>query len=658
MSKLTADSKPGGLGLPWGATKITASHGGMLRLCTGDDELLSNTASWAEEGPNKWSGRWPNIPGSITWEVSAKGEHIDWRVLFNAEKPMRCDRLEIVLPLLDQYQVWKISGVRSPAELVDPGILGERYNLDFLALKTSGFFTNAPTKDCRYLALASSIRPTLQAGSFSPKWPLVELEALSDTKLGAIACGNAETRELRLIAWPGRDGGSEIPPGTYKLEARIKVGKPPRKWAEEILRDHLDGVGAATGKVLQGPLEVQISPSNRCNQRCVACWCHAPFQRETDSYAEWSSKSMSLSFFEKLIEEVASGGTPVVSLIGQGDPLLHKDILKMVQMVKERGMRCRLNTNGLLLNSSLNRELIRIGLDRLHVSLWTSRKETYARLCPGRSGDELRQIEEALKDLTAAKEKAGSLLPHLEIFHAICNDNIDEIDELIEQAERVGANSIYIRPINVIPGRTEHLLPTYDGLEKIRRKLELLSKQLEGKSKLRLNFREYLEQISSKEASQGRYAAHPESSPCYLGWAYAIVHTDGAMSPCCMGAPLVPPIETPSDFLPIWTSEAFQEFRAKSMDMKKNADYFMQRFPCFTECCMGAVNAVVREKVYALRILSRSIPGFKRRLKRISRRAEKGFIKLTKQRSSSTGYPRRSETEGQAGPGYTPCENP
>jgi hypothetical protein len=155
VEKLKIGDTPGCLKLFWKEKGITASYGGVLCFRMGNELLRSDRASWTKEGPNRWSGRWPNIPGFITWEASAVGEHVNWKVSFNIEIPMRCDRLELVLPLATQYHAWKIAGLENPSELIDPGILGEKYNLDFLALRTSGFFTGTSTNGCRYLALVS-----------------------------------------------------------------------------------------------------------------------------------------------------------------------------------------------------------------------------------------------------------------------------------------------------------------------------------------------------------------------------------------------------------------------------------------------------------------------------------------------------------------------
>lgn len=70
-------------------------------------------------------------------------------------------------------------------------------------------------------------------------------------------------------------------------------------------------------------------------------------------------------------------------ICGIGEPLICKEVPKMVSYVKERGIyeRIELTTNGSLLTHELSRDLIAAGLTRLLISVQGVNKEAYKQIC-------------------------------------------------------------------------------------------------------------------------------------------------------------------------------------------------------------------------------------------------------------------------------------
>jgi len=78
-----------------------------------------------------------------------------------------------------------------------------------------------------------------------------------------------------------------------------------------------------------------------------------------------------------LIEDLARFGSPVILFSG-GEPLLRKDLFHLVRLATERGMRAVLSTNGTLIREKTAKDLKRIGLSYVGVSL-DGMRETHDR---------------------------------------------------------------------------------------------------------------------------------------------------------------------------------------------------------------------------------------------------------------------------------------
>jgi 12,18-didecarboxysiroheme deacetylase len=98
----------------------------------------------------------------------------------------------------------------------------------------------------------------------------------------------------------------------------------------------------------------------RCNLKCMHCYS----QSQNKKY----SGELSTEEGEALIDDLARFGSPVILFSG-GEPLLRKDLLNLVHLATDRGMRAVISTNGTLINKKMAKELKRIGLSYVGVSL-------------------------------------------------------------------------------------------------------------------------------------------------------------------------------------------------------------------------------------------------------------------------------------------------
>jgi MoaA/NifB/PqqE/SkfB family radical SAM enzyme len=174
---------------------------------------------------------------------------------------------------------------------------------------------------------------------------------------------------------------------------------------------------------------VNVEPTTLCNLRCRTCvrnvWDEPPGTMTADTFARVMAG----------VREVSP--RPSVFFGGFGEPFAHPDLLAMLEEAKATGCRVELISNGTMLGEATRRELVRIGLDRLWVSIDGATPESYADV---RLWDALPGVIEdlaALRDLRLGSRTAG---PRLGIAFVAMKRNIADLPEVIRLGQRLGAD--------------------------------------------------------------------------------------------------------------------------------------------------------------------------------------------------------------------------
>ncbi len=183
--------------------------------------------------------------------------------------------------------------------------------------------------------------------------------------------------------------------------------------------------------------KLYVEPTTGCNLNCRACIRHA-----------WSDPEalMSLSTFQRLMAQGKEfSDLRRIVFTGFGEPLSHPHIFEMIQAARDYGLAVSVGSNGLLLDASVSRELIRLGVDRLVVSVDGVKPETYA----GARGAMLSKLLDNIRTLNEMKKQMGTLTPALGIEFVVLRSNVSELAELTGLASRLGAARVLVS--NVLP---------------------------------------------------------------------------------------------------------------------------------------------------------------------------------------------------------------
>ncbi|MBU1078211.1 MAG: radical SAM protein, partial [Spirochaetes bacterium] len=185
---------------------------------------------------------------------------------------------------------------------------------------------------------------------------------------------------------------------------------------------------------------IVIELTNRCNLNCP--YCLVGMQNEQESVAHSALNrdfgSMDMSLTEKVIKDAKDFGMREVMLTFQGEPLLHKNFIDFVKLVKKQGMRAIVFSNGMLLNPEFSRGIIKAGLDSIQFSVDGASEKTYQL---NRVGGRFEKVYQNMKDLVHIANEEKSSIRIAWQFIALRN-NEHEIPLAQKLAEEIGVEFI------------------------------------------------------------------------------------------------------------------------------------------------------------------------------------------------------------------------
>jgi len=322
------------------------------------------------------------------------------------------------------------------------------------------------------------------------------------------------------------------------------------------------------------PETISLFLTYRCNLQCKMCGQWGMVGSSRDYAPDILKAQLSLEEIEGLLSEVKSF-KPNITLYG-GEPLLYREWPEVVRMVKERGMRCNIITNGVLLYDHAEK-MVELGVDEIIFSLDGPRDVHDAiRGTPG-------TYEKAMtgfKKILDLKREKGLKKPLVNISTAIFETNYERLDEVISSAEEMGASSVTFHHLIFI-GRE-----TYDRHDRIFQELFSCSShdwagfiREHPPNIIPDRLIQVLKRIKSKETNLDlsvypnytdeeieKYYATFDFSPdsyrrrCLSPWMVAYVFPDGSVRPCQSLNFIIGNIKEAS-FKEIWNGKETLKFR-------------------------------------------------------------------------------------------------
>jgi Fe-coproporphyrin III synthase len=183
--------------------------------------------------------------------------------------------------------------------------------------------------------------------------------------------------------------------------------------------------------------KLYIEPTTTCNLSCRTC-----IRNSWDMPA----KRMSMDTFQCIAESLA--GLPSLKEVvfsGFGEPLTHPHIVEMVEAVRKHNLAVTLATNGLLLDREMSAELVRLGVERVNVSVDGAHPQTFQDI----RGVHLSKVSENILIFNEVKKQLGSLIPALGIEFVAMHSNVSEVRDLVKLGSKWNVSHLLIT--NILP---------------------------------------------------------------------------------------------------------------------------------------------------------------------------------------------------------------
>ena len=298
------------------------------------------------------------------------------------------------------------------------------------------------------------------------------------------------------------------------------------------------------------PLNLTLSPSPKCNSRCLTCniW----MKREDE---------LTIDEWDKVLASLVKA--PYWFTISGGEPLMYPHVVELAELAYRHCAPGVINipTNSLLptIPDRVERIAKACPESQLIINLsldGVGAKHDYIRGIPGN----FVKFEERLRQLLSLKKKFKNLT--IGIHSVVSVFSVGHLDELIAYADKSGADQFITEiaeprveldtvGLPITPSQKEYT----QAIDRLITYVE--SKQFNGVAKiteaLRVEYYKLVKRILDEK---------DQVIDCYAGWVSAQIYANGTVWPCCVRADNLGNLRDHNyDFKEIWFGEKIREAR-------------------------------------------------------------------------------------------------
>jgi radical SAM protein with 4Fe4S-binding SPASM domain len=305
------------------------------------------------------------------------------------------------------------------------------------------------------------------------------------------------------------------------------------------------------------PKLLMLSPTDFCNLDCKICWR----RRKDATFHQPSSK-----FLKSIIKEAGNLGVETIDLTGGGEPLLRKDILELMRLVKKYEMKGIMTTNSTLLKDSYIKRIVRMGWDELNFSLDGSSAKINDHI---RGEGIFDSVVKKIKLINRVKEEEQKKKPILRLSFVITKFNLNDIPNFVQLAKELKVQTINFSILFEWETNREFWLKNVK--ENMIRDILTNSLKLAKKNRVRTNLDSIL---------KFGLGEHEPPKFCFAPWYMLFINANKEAMACCTFASLYQNIlGTVDNLKEIWFGEKMEKFRNR---MKKKM-FFKECKKCIPE---------------------------------------------------------------------------
>lgn len=254
------------------------------------------------------------------------------------------------------------------------------------------------------------------------------------------------------------------------------------------------------------PVELEIGLTNACNHRCIFC---------SVDYTGYKPEFLDSEILIRNLMELAPKGLRSIVYAGEGEPLLHKDIVRIINQTKTLGIDAAMSTNGVLLVPEVSRDCLK-SLTWLRFSIAGISDATYNQIQRGREGDlgrVLFHMQEAVK-----VKRDQKLHTTLGAQMLLLSENKNEVVQMGKELKKIGVDYFTVKPYTHHPQSHNLLEVDYNEMMAMENEIKALETE---------NFKIYFRTHAMKNLLNQRCYKHCWALPFMV-----YVDAKGNLWPC------------------------------------------------------------------------------------------------------------------------------
>lgn len=262
------------------------------------------------------------------------------------------------------------------------------------------------------------------------------------------------------------------------------------------------------------PINAEIGLSGACNHRCVFCCI---------DYMGYVPHFLTEETMQNSMDEMQRLGLKSVVFAGNGEPLLNKDAVNIINNTKSLGIDVAMSTNGVLFTEDVAKECMN-AISWIRFSTSAGTEETYHKIHRGQYGD-LDKVFTNIYNAACLKRKMG-MKTVLGVQIVMTPDNEDEVVLLAKKVKKLGADQFSVKSLGWNPMTNSDLRNTVNRKDYYAHRDDMI-KELESLNDD--NFRAvYRGNRASKSVETRKY------QECYASPFHVCIDADGDVVPCCV----------------------------------------------------------------------------------------------------------------------------
>jgi len=312
---------------------------------------------------------------------------------------------------------------------------------------------------------------------------------------------------------------------------------------------------------LDTPISLFIDPSSLCNFHCKFCPTGDPQLIKASGRTQ---QYLPIELYKKILGDIAEfpRKIKVLRLYKDGEPMLHKQFVELVQLARDSGRfeRIETTTNGSRLSPETNARLIDAGIDRIVISIEGVTDETYRSFAGTAT-----EFQSIVKNVADLYRRRNSCLIHVKTV----KENLKE-----------GEEKVFLDTFSAISDRIfiEHTVPSWPVFE--------------------ISYVPVAEFL--RRGAYGQAVA--EKKVCAYPFYSMAINSDGTVSPCCVDwdRALVLGDLNQESLADIWQGKTLRDFRCLHLEGHRKEHPICGKCGQISHCSVDDIDANAKRllKVY------------------------------------------------------------